>query len=62
MAPETIQYLIITCNGKESEKEYTHTHTHTHTHREKVIDRYVCVYGVCMAKSLCCASEMNTTL
>ena len=58
MAPETIQYLIITCNGKESEKEYTHTHTHT----QKGIDRYVCVYCVCMAKSLCCASEMNTTL
>ena len=41
------QYLVITYNGKKSEKAYIHTHI------------YMCV---CVSESLCCPPETNTTL
>ena len=47
MTGNYIQYLVITCNGKEPEKEYIYIHAYTHTHK---------------LKSLCCIPETNTTL
>ena len=40
-----IQYLVITCNGKESEKEYIYIYI------------YIYIYKT---ESLCCTPEANT--
>ena len=44
-----IQYLVITYNGKESEKAYM------------CVCIYLCIY-ICVTESLCCIYETNTTL
>ena len=67
-----IQYLVITYNGKESEKEYIYTYIYIYI-TELYIYIYMYIY-ICIitdiyiyiyiykTESLCCTPETNTTL
>ena len=46
-----IQYLVITYNGKESEKEYMYVYIYVY---------YTYIYTHNITKSLCCTPETNT--
>ena len=53
------QYLVITYNGKESEKEHVYVYIHTHIYKDLKKNIYMYI-GI--TESLYCTLETNTTL
>ena len=52
------QYLVITYNGKESEKEYIYMYIHIYIYIRICIYIYIYIY---ITESLCCTPETRTT-